>query len=641
MATSRALSKQVEEERDSIAKIAFGIIVALCVQILVYLLLINVVPVSIKEPILEQDGYKVYNYDDVNGLYKEEWATYIGYDINGDGKIGTYVKNVQAGDELKSLTFSEWGAFPTKDGMKATFSSDKKVDNGMQFIFGYNMVLLVGTVILSGWYLLTVMEEKSGFVIASCKEFFIKNKALMFLLFFMIWAFISSILALDKHRSFVGCYNLRDGYFSFMFYASMLINVLLLGKNKAAEKKKIVNIFLITATTLASLVLINYYVALGGHSMWPTVKRSVVLGQEVQITNDETIYPVFVAGASAGNILTGIFNNTNHYAYYLSIAVIVAAVMAIRTPEIYKKVLYLLSFMVLTFILILNDTFGSYLGVLISLVCMLVYQVVMIIISDKESAKENLSRTIITIGTFLIFIALSLSIENAKGEIIAAKNFKDTSDGISSIITSLNKNDEIQTESNSTNNASTENASTSTSQNNLQDSDVDASEAGSGRWGIWLNSFKVIKRFPIFGCGPENMLYRMDEIVRTEGTGSVEGRSHNLIIQLSATTGIPGMLLYFIGMAIIFCKLLKRVRKWDTFTCMSFFVMISYLISSMTGNSGFYTSGYFYIFVGFAIVGVWEIIDKEAEMKTTNIKSVVVNKSIIEETEKRKHKKQK
>ena len=45
----------------------------------------------------------------------------------------------------------------------------------------------------------------------------------------MTFGFLSSLCAYDKFRSFIGCYNLRDGYFSFMFYGSMLVNMLFLG----------------------------------------------------------------------------------------------------------------------------------------------------------------------------------------------------------------------------------------------------------------------------------------------------------------------------------------------------------------------------------------------------------------------------
>ena len=77
-----------------------------------------------------------------------------------------------------------------------------------------------------------------------------------------------------------------------------------------------------------------------------------------------------------------------------------------------------------------------------------------------------------------------------------------------------------------------------------------------------------------------------------------EGRSHNLLIQLAGTTGIPGMLLYMTGILMILFRNLKYYKEWDIFSYTGVFVIISYIISSIVGNSGFYTSGYFYIFVG-------------------------------------------
>ena len=104
---------------------------------------------------------------------------------------------------------------------------------------------------------------------------------------------------------------------------------------------------------------------------------------------------------------------------------------------------------------------------------------------------------------------------------------------------------------------------------------------------------------PLFGYGLENIKYEYDEQF-----GINEGRSHNLILQLSATTGIVGMLLYVVGIAAIWIKKLKYIKTWGIYECLGMFVIVSYIISSIVGNSAFYTSGYFYIFVGFVTLNL-------------------------------------
>ena len=100
-----------------------------------------------------------------------------------------------------------------------------------------------------------------------------------------------------------------------------------------------------------------------------------------------------------------------------------------------------------------------------------------------------------------------------------------------------------------------------------------------------------------------------------------EGRSHNLILQLAGTIGIPGMLLYVAGVTIIFFQSLRYFKVWDMYNYIGMFVMVSYLISSLTGNSGFYTSGYFYIFVGFVVVGTIAL-SKAKENENQNLHKV-------------------
>ena len=133
------------------------------------------------------------------------------------------------------------------------------------------------------------------------------------------------------------------------------------------------------------------------------------------------------------------------------------------------------------------------------------------------------------------------------------------------------------------------------SSNGSISSENGADDAGSGRWKLWVGGLKLIfnGKCPIYGYGLENMLAEYNGQL-----GIGEGRSHNLLIQLAGTTGIPGMLLYVTGIMMILFRNLRYYKEWDMFSYTGVFVIVSYFISSLVGNSGFYTSGYFYIFVG-------------------------------------------
>ncbi len=522
MAKNTVVTKRLSREEELIRKIAKYILSAFCLQFVVYLFLLNIIPIG-----TDQNGDNMISYNELNSMYYEKWDGLGQYSVNGERVY---------------------------------------IDNGMQFIYGYNMMLLVATLLLAGYYMLVFTDKNEGRAARKIKEFFKENKALLVLLGFMVWTFFSCILAKDLFRSFCGCFNLRDGYFSFMFYGSVLICMLLLGKDNKKDQKFIMNLFLISATVVAVLTLANYYFNLAGKSFFIETKH---IGSE---------------------IISGIFNNSNHYGYFLSIAVVVAATMAVNEKKFYLKALYGASFLAMTWMLILNNTFGAYLGVGVVLILMVVHAIIVNLSKMLKSNgnRGNISLLIATAICLAVFIAGSFVIKNANGEIIAKKNFEGIFSDVKTILSS--SKDSTNTRSDNSENTISGEAS---GENSNTTSTTNANDAGSGRWELWVGGIKLIKTKPILGYGLENM---KAEYYNQLGIG--EGRSHNLLIQLAGTTGIPGMLLYIVGIMMILFRNLRYYKEWDMFSYTGVFVIISYIISSIVGNSGFYTSGYFYIFVG-------------------------------------------
>ena len=579
-----AKARRILAEKENIANIAKWLLVAFCLQFVFYLGLINIIPMTDLET------------GDLNSLYSENWINYKGSkgDLHTEG-------------------------------------------NGIKFIYGYNMVLLVCATGLILYYAVVFMEEYEGIVALKAKEFFKEHKGLMFLILFMIWTFISSCLAYDKFRSFIGCYNLRDGFFSFAFYGSVLILILLMGisgfegkvkslfgKIEIDPKKLIVDIFLVVMTIIALITLGDYNTLNNNEDFkiydgWfvkmsdgTTSGESIGISIEPKISQSMTAANglpavVTVPRATSTTVTSSVFNNSNHYAYVLSIAVIVAAVMFIKTKNMWR-IGYLISFVILTTMLIINDTFGAYLGIMIALVLMLIHAFITI--------NENFEQIVCVLISVALFTVLSMRIVNPADEIIVKKNFDYISQSISAILGIEKENEVQETEKQIVGVSGEQYIVEEVVKNNESEqkdlSDVAAGDAGSGRWKLWVGAWEIIKEKPIFGAGLENMIYEYADL------GIGEGRSHNLVLQLAGTVGIPGLLLYILGVTFIFFKALKYFKIWDTYTYMGMFVMVSYLISSLTGNSGFYTSGYFYIFVGFVVIGTIACAKKSEEEKLSN-----------------------
>lgn len=540
MKNQRKVSRKEKTEK-LISRWAFIILFALSIQFLVYLAILNFSPTIVRN----QNGEAT-----LNPLYYVEKY---------------YVARDEAGNALYGGT---------------------NYDNGTRIIYFYNIFLLLATIVLTLYYLVNFMENSEGKMIVKIKSFLKKQWPLTLLLIFMIWVFISSILAYDTYRSFIGCFNLKDGYFSFMMYASMLVCSILMGKDEK-YRKIIVNTFLITATILAAVTLWNYeYLTSDKYDGGVLITSSAKTIGEMLFGNGGEPYGnnfLIVSKRIIGEKTSGIFHNSNHYGYYLSICVIVAAIMFVKEKKVYINILYLIAYAIMLRMAIINNTFGAYLGISASLIFLIIYAFI-----PKEDGKIN-KRELAYIGIVVaMFAVLSATTVNEQKQNIVEKNFSGIYNDFKLLVESK-ENGNTSNEDKQNNIESGESNTTTTR------SDVD--NIGSGRGILWQKALVMAFQRPLFGYGLENIKYVYDEQF-----GINEGRSHNLILQLAATTGIVGMLLYVVGIASIWVRKLKTIKKWDVYECLGMFVIVSYIVSSFFGNSGFYTSGYFYIFVGFVAI---------------------------------------
>lgn len=615
---SNAKERRILASKEFVSKVAKILLCAFCMQFIFYLILVNVIPIGYQDA----DG-NTY----MNSFYVENWHNYKGSGVNVH-----------------------------KEG------------NGIKFIYWYNMILLIANLLLSMYYIVNVfMEENQRHPGQAIKMFFKEHKGLLWLFIFMSWAFLSSVCAYDKFRSFIGCYNLRDGYFSFMFYGSMLVNMLFLGlvgfdseeKTKKDPRKLIIDILLITATIIAVITTLNY-------SELNYFKIDSATESKVYKTDYITSFPKVEPVVYRSTVTSSVFNNSNHYGYLLSITVVVAACMCIKAEKYHEKVLYFISFCAMTYVLVINDTFGAFLGVSLALIFMLVQAII-----SKQNWKEALF-------VFIAFISVINCIENPDGEKIIAKDFSYIGNSIKAILSSntndvISGDDEIKQEIDlerlyfksgdeimvgylsgeilegnrlsgeiisgeiaSGEIVSGEFIPNETKKDNTVNNETgieNAGDAGSGRWKLWVVGMQIAFEgpkdksdddpstgreygSPLFGVGLENMLYAYN------AKGVNEGRSHNLIVQLAGTLGVPAPIFYVVAMMFIFFAGLKTIKTWDMYMYTGMAVMISYLFTALTGNSGFYTSGYFYIFVGLVVLELikQKKVNKELVNNKTNKK---------------------
>lgn len=367
---------------------------------------------------------------------------------------------------------------------------------------------------------------------------------------YLIWTLISCIFAQDRQKAFYGDAYRKEGFITYLIYAGFFACAFLIKSDKL--KRCLLNSFIIVA--IINIILIN-------------------------LTNNSIqMLKIF----HFKNIQVGVFSNSNHYGYYLLLATITACLSFIVEKNKIIKSFYGLAYLILIYNLILNNTFGCYIAFAITMILFFVY----CIYQRKNRA--------ITVVSILIFVINSCFVQY-NGKNVVVNNAKTLFNDISSILDVAKNRNNLKIEENVQN----KNNNISKSENNTKNNSAINSEAekrlenaGSGRAQLWKYGLKIFLDKPILGYGADNLEseYKKYNIE--------QDRPHNLIIQLATTSGFQGCILYIIAIGLIIVRAFKKLNNSNSIYTIVFFAIIAYLISAMFGNSMYYTSPYYFIFLG-------------------------------------------
>lgn len=402
-----------------------------------------------------------------------------------------------------------------------------------------NIIKFIGLIGIIGLVLSICINYKKN---ENKKEYILKILPIILFVLYMMWTLISCILSQDQYKAFYGTDTRKDGYFTYIAYAGIFSLAFSLKDVKV--KKVLLNLFILIATITIALV---------------EIRKQGFLSTLIW-TKDITKGPFF---------------NSNHYGYYLMMVASIALFLFIMEDKKVLKIVYLLIYSYFIYYLIINNTFGSYLAIFITIV---MFMVVAIIKKEKR---------ILALISIIIFAGVSICTQTAKN-INTQQNKNITSENIKQLSSDISK---ITSAKNNPNNK--------------------YEEAGSGRLALWINGTKFFIESPVFGYGPENLEVKYKEV------GILQDRPHNLILQLLTTSGLPGCILYMAAVGIILIRGLKNIDMKNDLLIVCLFTSIVYLISSMFGNSMYYTSPYFYIILGFLMK---ELIEKEGTINWKDMK---------------------
>ena len=362
------------------------------------------------------------------------------------------------------------------------------------------------------------------------------------LLIYLIWTLISAIFAKNKYFAFFGTSYRKDGFITYLIYAGFFACAFLLDSKKL--QKYLLNIF----------ILVGCF--------------TIIF---IEMANNRFLYNIF----NFNDIEKAVFSNSNHYGYYLLLVLVTTAILFITEKKKVNKSLYLVSYIFIMYYFIKNNTFGCYIAFTVMIIIYFSYSLYI---------KNDITSLVVCL---VIFIIMSFVVQ-INGQSIVAKNVRVLFSDIGKIFNiDISKNN-ISSEGTIDKNLNSDEIEN----NNLDNIDSGWEKAGSGRAELWKYGIQLFLEKPILGYGPENL---GQEYARFD---IKQDRPHNLIIQLATTSGIVGLLSYCTAIGIIIIRGIKKIREKECVQKLVFFVVIAYLISAMFGNSMYYTSPYFFIFLG-------------------------------------------
>ena len=235
-----------------------------------------------------------------------------------------------------------------------------------------------------------------------------------------------------------------------------------------------------------------------------------------------------------------VFSQFNHFGYYLNMSILVMTGLFLTSDIKKNEIMYAAGIAFQLFCLLVNNTFGAYLGSMFGVIAVCIMYVV---------RTNNIKKILVPIIIYISLSTVSMSgiIPSSSGQ-----NLKVNLSTFSHDVNAVASNAE------------------------------DADGAGTGR---------------ILGYGPE----QLNEKYSGELGGVLAGgtdRPENEYIQYMVFMGIPGLVMYMGALISMMICQLKKIKKMELITIASAGCALAYAAGACFGNSMYYTTPYFYMFLG-------------------------------------------
>jgi len=362
------------------------------------------------------------------------------------------------------------------------------------------------------------------------REHFFLHPWHFFLAGMLLWSVISFFVqAEDKMRALRGGPRLREGLTAYCFYAMIYVISVWLTEEK---KRRIVQLTMMIGSVIPAAVF--WFVEFGFTSYqygW--------FGDWLFIIS---------------NHRASIYLNSNYYGYYLTVILAITATCFVSAEKWRERLAAAVIFALNVMTLVANDTLGAFVAVLL---CLILIPVLYSI--------RNKFRIIYLLPLVLFFgITMWLNFGVFWEEIgiesgSAIRNFMSLRADIANIL----------------------------------EGNEDAASAGSGRWFLWQVTWDMMLKEPVFGCGPEQMVFYLEEM-----TSVPYNWPHNEYLQYAAMLGIPAGLMYLAALISLAVTQIRKVRFLSNTTLVAGCVAFGYAVSALFGGATYVTAPYIFMALG-------------------------------------------
>ena len=483
--------------------------------------------------------------------------------------------------------------------------------------------------LLLGYSIDCIAEKKPffRFPYSSFREFVSKNKVRIIFGILLVIMTVSSLLSNNMKGAFE---NQTDGMFIWYNVALAAFCVSLIKDKK--QIRALIVIFAVSALLTATVMFrqyVMYYMHVSFDNLWTTdfsaIKTNLIDLRQVR----------------------GIFANSNHCGYYLTMGTLAAAGLLVTSDKLWKKIVWGVVLALLVNAVILNDTLGSVLATFLVILLIplafckssirwymrvlpiLIMTIVIVFVSafpqlpmgsntlrnsaleiidtfkafskDDNQSEQNATSDAESAPAVKSEHTSASEAENSGNDEKSAKNSADLSEASSSKSSDVIRKSEMSSVAEEIISLS---PTPEIKNTNTQNDDrwwLKNQSVGTDRLGLWQYAIELMSRKPLLGYGANGAHALFEKNI--SGLNNPAARVHNEYLQIGLDFGIPAMLLHLTAyiLVVVYFFAAMRKRELSSVQRIMFLMFAAYAFSALTGICAYYTASYFYILLALLV----------------------------------------